>query len=149
VETIDQRPDASLRGLKTLGFVVEELSPQAAACGLKHDAIETSLSKRLADAGFTVKRQSDDDTYVYVNINTTSAAVSATSSLCVSRYDVFVYTHATAKLSYGTSTVLVQVSLLHDGGIAGGTASAHAAGVQKGLEAAVDQMASRIHEANK
>ena len=59
------------------------------------------------------------------------------------------YTHAAAKLSYGASTVLVQVSLLHDGGLAGGSASAHAAGVQKGLEGIVDQFASRIHDANK
>src|SRR5205823_877559 len=110
----------------------------AAACGLKHDPLDAALSKRLTDAGFTVKRQSDDDTYVYVNINTTSATIPSSSSLCVSRYDVFVYTHAAAKLSYGTSTVLVQVSLLHDGGLAGGTAAAHATGVQKGLEGILD-----------
>ncbi|HEV3139885.1 MAG TPA: hypothetical protein VGY57_05195 [Vicinamibacterales bacterium] len=148
-EAIDQRPDAQLRGLKTLGFVVEELSPQAAACGLKRDALDASLAKRLTDAGFTVRRQSDEDTHVYININTTTATISPTVSLCVSRYDAFLYTHTAAKLSHTSMPVLVQVSLLHDGGLAGGTASAHAAGVQKGLEGIIDSFASRIHDANK
>ena len=33
--TFNQQPGAELKGLTKLGIVVEDLSPQAAACGLK------------------------------------------------------------------------------------------------------------------
>jgi hypothetical protein len=92
---------------------------------LNQNNLETSVSKRLSDAGFTVHRNSDEDTYVYVNIITTSLS----TGLCVSRYDVILYTHTTAKLSYQQTPVLVEVSLLHKGGIAGGAPAAHAESV--------------------
>src|SRR5436190_4161243 len=149
-ETFDQRPDAELKGLTSLGFELEELSPQATSCGLKRDAIDASLTKRLLDAGFIVRRRtSDNDTYVYVNINTTTATISQGVTLCVSRYDTFLYTHSVAKLPYTAQPVLVEVSLLHDGGIAGGGPAAHATGVQKGLEAEIDQIAAKIKGANR
>jgi len=144
VEKFDQRPDAEFKGLTTLGLVVEELSPQAASCGLNHDTIDNDLFKRLTDAGFTVKRHSDDDTYVYVNIMTTSA----NGGLCVSRYDVFLYSHTTARLTHTTMPVLVQAELLHSGGIAGGAAASHAAAVTRGLDGYVDEFAARIRGAN-
>ena len=71
---------------------------------------KAAASKRLTDAGFQVQKNSDEDSYVYVNIITTSPSL----GFCVSRYDVFVYTHTTATLSYQTAPVLVQVSLLGD-----------------------------------
>ena len=89
-ETINQQPDAELKGLTKLGVVVEDLSPQAAACGLNQGTIETSVSKRLADAGFTVLGRSDEDTYLYVNIITTSLW-----PVVRLEYDTFLYTHAT------------------------------------------------------
>jgi hypothetical protein len=143
-QTFNQQPDVELKGLTKLGLVVEDLSPQAAACGLNQGMLETAVSKRLSDAGFKVLRNSDEDTYVYVNIITTSLS----SGLCVSRYDAFLYTHTTAKLSFQATPVLVQVSLLHKGGLAGGTAAAHAAGVLRGLEEYVDQFSKRIRDAN-
>jgi hypothetical protein len=141
----NQQPDAELKGLKKLGVVVEGLSPQAAACGLSQGALETAVSKHLSDAGFTVLRNSDEDTYVYVNVITSSMS----TGLCVSRYDAFLYTHTTAKLSYQETPVLVQVSLLHRGGIAGGASAAHAEGVLRGVQEYVDQFSTRIREANK
>ena len=138
-------PDAELKGLTKLGIVVEDLSPQAAACGLNQGALETAVSKRLSDAGFTVRRNSDEDTYVYVNVITTSLS----TGLCVSRYDVFLYTHTTAKLAYQTTPVLVQVSLLHKGGLAGGAAAAHAESVLRRVQEYVDQFSTRIRDANK
>jgi hypothetical protein len=142
---IAQQPDAELKGLARLGVVVEDLSSQAAACGLKQDVIEAAVSKSLTDAGFKVLRNSDEDTYVYVNIITTGMA----TGFCVSRYDVFLYTHTTAKLSYQETPVLVQVSLLHNGGLAGGGAAAHAEAVVRGVTQYVDQFATRIRSANK
>ena len=144
-QTFNQQPDAELKGLKTLGVVVEDLSAQAAACGLSQSALETAASGRLADAGFTVRRNSDEDTYVYVNVITSSLS----SGLCVSRYDVFLYSHVTAKLSYQDAPVLVQVSLLHRGGIAGGAPAAHAEGVLKGVREYLDQFSNRIRAASK
>ena len=144
-QTYHQQPDVELKGLTKLGIVVEDLSPQAAACGLSQGTLETAVSKRLSDAGFRVLRNSDEDTYVYVNVITTSLS----TGLCVSRYDAFLYTHTTAKLSYQVTPVLVQVSLLHKGGIAGGASAAHAEGVLRGVQEYIDQFASRIRDANK
>jgi hypothetical protein len=144
-QPFNQRPDGELKGLAKLGIVVEELSPQAAVCGLSQGALETAVSKRLSDAGFRVLHNSDEDTYVYVNVITTSPSM----GFCVSRYDAFLYTHTTATLSYQETPVLVQVSLLHKGGIAGGAAAAHTEGVLRGLQEYVDQFSARIRAANK
>ncbi len=142
---IDQRPDAPLKGLTRLGLVLEDLSSDAIACGLKQDAIETTVSKHLSDAGFKVVRHSDDDTYLYVNINTAKVS----TGLCVSRYDVTLYSHAAARLPHTESPVLLQVELLHKGGIAGGAPGAHADGVTKSLLEYVDQFSNRIRNAGK
>ncbi len=144
-EAFDQRPDAELRGLTKVGLVVEDLGQQAAACGLKHDAIQAAVSKRLSDAGFKVVVNSDEDTYVYISI----MAASLSTGFCVSRYDAFLYSHTTAKLSYTTMPVLVQVSLLHNGGIAGSAPAAHGDSVIKNLLEYIDQFSSRIHDASK
>jgi hypothetical protein len=144
-ETFDARPGAELRGLKTLGVLVEELSTQAVSCGLNHDALEAAVSKRLADGGFIVRRNSDDDTYVYVNVMTTTLS----NGTCVSRYDAFLYTHATANLSYRDRPVLVQVSLMHRGGMGSSVAMSHAAAVTRGLEDYVGLFVAQIRDANK
>ena len=144
-QSFDAGPGAELRGLKTLGLLVEDLSQQAIGCGLNHDAIEADLSKRLGDRGFTVRRNSDDDTYVYVNVMTTTLS----SGTCVSRYDAFLYTHATANLSYRDRPVLVQVSLMHRGGMGSSAPPSHAAAVTRGLEEYVDLIATQIRDANK
>jgi hypothetical protein len=144
-DAFDQRPGAELSGLKSLGIVVEDLSAQAIACGLNHDAIENALSKRLSDGGFAVRKNSDEDTYVYANVMTTSVS----DGTCVSRYDVFLYTHATAKLSYHDQSVLVQVSLMHRGGIGSSASTAHAAAVVRGLQNYLDLFVTQIHDANK
>jgi hypothetical protein len=144
-QTFNQKPDAELKGLSTLGVVVETLSSQATACGLSQEALETAASKILSDAGFKILRNSDEDTYLYVDVITTRLP----SGLCVSRYDASLYTHTTTKLTYQESPVLVQVELLHQGGIAGGAPAAHAEGVLKGLQQYIDQFVTRIRAANK
>jgi len=140
-----QRPDIELKGITVVGVVVEDLSPQAAACGLNHDAIQSAASKILTDSGLKVVRDSDNDTYVYLNIITTSIP----TGLCVSRYDAYLYTHTTAKLSYQDSPVLVQVSLIHEAGLAGGAASGHGDNVVRALKQYVEQFAARIRRANQ
>lgn len=143
--TFAQEPGAELKGVKNIGLVVDASGPQAAACGLNQDALETALSKRLTDSGLSVRLNADEDTYVYINVMTSHAP----NDLCVSRYDVFLYTHTTASLSYHKTPVLVQVSLLHEGGLAGGPSASHPSAVQKGLEQYVDLISSRIGDANK
>src|SRR5206468_5697263 len=101
--------------LQKLGLVVEDLGTGASACGLNRAAIETVATTSLSDAGLEVRQNSDEDTYVYVSIISTKAP----TGLCISRYDAFLYTHTTARLSYQQTPVLVQVSLLHQGGMAG------------------------------
>ena len=139
------KPDAELKGITRLGVVVEGLDSAAATCGLKQDAIESVVSKSLTDAGLKVARNADEDTYVYVSIMTTSM----TTGFCVSRYDAILYSYTTAKLSHSESPLLVQVSLLRNGGVAGSAASLHADGVLKALKQYVDQFAARIRNANK
>ena len=140
-----QQPDAELKGLTSLGVVVEDLDPAATTCGMRQDTLETMVTKSLTDAGLKVVRNTDDDTYLYVHVTTTAM----TTGFCFSRYDAFLYTHTTATLSYGTAPVLVQVSLLHDGGIAGGGASVHAEAVARNLKQYVDSFAAKIRKANK
>jgi hypothetical protein len=143
--TIDQRPDASLKGLARLGVVVEGSDASSAKCGLKQDVIEAAVTKRLTDAGLRVVRDSDDDTYLYVNLNT----VTASGTLCVSRYDVTLYSHTAAQLTHTTSPVLLQVELLHKGGLAGGAPAAHADDVLKSVLEYVGQFSTRIRDANR
>ena len=143
-DTFDARPGAELRGLKSLGVLVEDLGTQATACGLNRDALEQAVSARLTTAGFTVRKNSDDDTYVYVNVITTTV-----SGTCVSRYDAYLYTSATANLSYRDKPVLVQVSLIHRGGMATTAPAAHPPTVARGLENYIDVFVTQIREANK
>jgi len=138
-------PDADLKGLTKLGLVVEPLGGQAAACGLARDAIEAAVSKTVSDAGLTVVRDvtSENNTYVYVNVMTTSTA----SGLCVSRYDVSLLSEATAKLSYQTTSALVEVQLAHSGSLAGGDAKTHAEAVMHGVTQYTDDIVARIRGA--
>jgi hypothetical protein len=112
---------------------------------LKQEALEAAVTKRLTDAGLRIVRDSDDDTYLYVNVNT----VTASAALCVSRYDVTLYSHTAARLTHTASPVLLQVELLHKGGLAGGGPAAHADGVLKNVLEYVDQFSGRVRDANK
>jgi hypothetical protein len=144
-EAFDQRPGAELKGLTSLGILVETLSSQAVACGLNQDTIEGALSKRLTSGGLSVRRNSDEDTYVYVNIMTASLP----NGQCASRYDAFLYSHATARLSYRDQPVLVQVSLLHRGGLGTSVPAGHGAAIVRGLEEYMDLFITQIRDANK
>ena len=108
-EPFNQQPDAELKGLTRLKVVIEGLGAQAASCGLTEAALEAAVAGKLKGAGFTVLTNTDEDSYVYVNVITGSLSTGS----CVSRFDVTLYTHTIARLSYQPSPVLVQVSLLH------------------------------------
>ena len=133
-----------MKGLNRLGIVVEDLGDQATACGLSREAIESAVSKQLSGGGFTVRRNSDDDTYVYINVMTASMP----NGTCFSRYDAFLYTHATTKLPYHDRPVLVQVLLMHRGGMGSSATSAHPATVARGLENFIGLFISQIRSAN-
>jgi hypothetical protein len=137
-------PDAEFKGITRLGVVVEDLSSQAAACGLKQAAIEAAVSKSLADRGLRVTPNSDEDTYIYVQIITTSSP-----GLCVSRYDVSLFTHATTTLSYQTAPVLARVLLGQQGGLAGGAPATHGEAVTRSVKQYVDDFATRIRAVNR
>ncbi len=141
-----QNPGAEFRGLTEVGLVVEGL-PSSAACGLTEDAIDSAVATYLKAAGLKVLRNSDEDTYVYVNVNTATVS----NGLCVSRYDVYLTTHTTATMSYQPSQppVLVEVSLFHKGNLAGGAPAAHGEAVKKGVLDYVDQLTALIKDANK
>jgi hypothetical protein len=140
-----QKPDAELKGITEVGIEVEDVSGQAAACGLGRDAIRASVTRALADGGMKVARNTDTDVYLYVNVSTVSPA----AGLCVSRYDASLNTNTLAKLPYQEQPVLVQVVLIHEGGMASGGANGHGDGVVKALRQYVDQFALRIRRANQ
>jgi hypothetical protein len=141
----DRQPDAQFKGLTRLGVVVEGLGTQATTCGLRRDTIESAVVTQLSGAGLTVSLNSDEDTYVYVNVMTATLA----NGLCISRYDAFLYSHATAGLEYHPTPVLLDVSLMHKGGLAAGAAAAHAESVMRGLQDYVGQFTARIRDANQ
>jgi len=142
---LTMRPGSELRGLTSLGVVVEELSQAATSCGLKQGAIESLVTKSLTDAGLRVVTNSDEDTYLYVRIVTTAM----TTGFCFSRYDAILYTNAMATPTYGSAQALVQIELMRNGGLAGGGASQHADSVVSSLRQYVNAFAVRIRDANK
>lgn len=141
----DRQPDAQFKGLTRLGVVVEGVGTQATTCGLRRDTIESAVVKQLSGAGLEVSLNSDEDTYVYVNVMTATLA----NGLCISRYDAFLYSHTTAGLEYHPTPVLLDVSLMHKGGLAAGAAAAHAESVMRGLQDYLGQFTARIRDANK
>jgi len=138
-----QAPDAELAGITEIGFVMEELTSQAAACGLTRESIESSVTTSLTAAGFKVSKQSDEDTYLYIDVMTASVS----NGLCVSRFDASLFTHTTATLTHQARPTLVRVLLLHDGAMAGGAPKEHATNVVDGIVKRVDQFAARIKAA--
>ena len=144
-EPFNQQPDAGLKGLTRLGIVIEGLGARAASCGLTQAALEAAVAGKLKNAGFTVLTNTEEDSYVYVNVITGSLSTGS----CVSRFDVTVYTHTTARLSYQASLVLVQVSLLHRGGMSAGATTGHSATVIKSVSEYLDEFIDRIKAANR
>ena len=142
---LDQTPGAELKGLSALGIVVEDLGAEAASCGLKQEAIEAAAAKSLSAAGLKVLRNTDEDTYLYVRVVTAATTIGS----CYSRYDAYVYSYTGATMSYGTRPALVQVQLLHNGGMTASAAKGHGEAVVHALTQYVDQFGSQIRNANK
>ena len=141
--TVTARADP-LKGLRSLGLVVETGASDD-KCLLGQSAIESAALASLAPTGLKVVRDRDDDSYVYVTVNSYSFG----AGLCVSRYDVSIFTHTTATLSYQATPSLVQVVVLHSGGMAGGSPAAHADAVVRGVKQYIEQMGTRIRDANR
>lgn len=144
-EPLDTRPGAALIGLKNVGLVIEGFGPEAAHCGLREPAVDAAVSQKLADAGLTAARNRDEDSYVYVRLMTTAM----TTGFCFSRYDAYVYTNVAVTLPHGTKPVMVEVQLLHKGGLSGGGRGAHGDAVVREIAAAVGELAARIAQANR
>jgi hypothetical protein len=138
-------PGSELRGLGAIAVEVEDLSAQATACGLDQGKIKTSVSQILADAGFKAPI-GREDAYVLVSIATSKLPDGA----CVSRYDASVVSHADATFPYLKGTVAaVEIQLLHEGGMAGGSPSAHASAVMDALTKSVNHFVAQIRAAGK
>ena len=116
------------------GTQIEDLSAQAAACGLDQNKIKTSVAKILADAGFKSQPYGNEESYVLVSVVTGSRLSDGT---CVSRYDASVMAQADATFPYLKGLVLIEVPLLRQGGMAGGSPAVHAAAIMDALSKAV------------
>ena len=138
-------PGSELRGLTTIGTVVEDLSAQGKACGLDQEKIKTSIARILADAGFKTERFGNEDTYVLLSVVTSRLP----DGTCVSRYDASLVTQADATFPYLKGLVAVPVQLLHEGGMAGGSPASHASAVMDALVKSANRFVSQIRAANK
>ena len=136
-------PGSELRGLTTIGTVVDNLSAQGTACGLDQTKIKTSMAKILADAGFKADRFGNEESYVLLSVVTSRLP----DGTCVSRYDASLVSQADATFPHLKGTVAVQVTLLHEGGMAGGSPAAHASAVVDALTKSVNSFVSQIRAA--
>lgn len=137
-------PGSELRGISTITTVVDDLTAQAAACGLDQTRIQTSITKILADGGFKTQTYGREDADLLVSVVTSKLPDGA----CASRYDASLVSHADATFPYLKGTVAaVEVQLLHDGGMVGGSPSSHASAVTDALAKSVNHFVSRIHAA--
>jgi hypothetical protein len=138
-------PGSELRGLTTIGTVVEDLSAEGKACGLDREKIQTSIARILADAGFKTERFGNEDTSVFLSVVTSRLP----DGTCVSRYDASLVTQADATFPYLKGLVAVPVQLLHEGGMAGGSPTSHASAVMDALVKSANRFVSQIRAANK
>jgi hypothetical protein len=136
-------PGSELRGLTTIGTVVDELSAQAKACGLDQDRIRASIARILAEAGFKVDPLGNEDTYVLLSVVTSKLPDGA----CVSRYDTSLVTQADATLPYLKGLVALPVPLLHEGGMTGGPPASHGTAVMDALVKSTNRFVSQIRAA--
>jgi hypothetical protein len=138
-------PGSELRGLTTIGTTVEDLTAQAAACGLDQAKIKTSIARILADAGFKTQPDHNEETYVLVSIVTSRLQ----DGVCISRYDASLVSQGDATFPYLNGLVAVEVPLLRQGGMAGGSPAAHASAVMEAITKAVNGFVSQIRATNK
>ena len=59
---------ASLKSLKAVRIVIEDLQPQITTQGLVEDSLRVKIELRLRQAGFTVSGEANE--YLYLNVNT-------------------------------------------------------------------------------
>jgi len=138
-------PGSELRGLATIAVEVGDLSAQSTACGLDQGKIKSSVSQIVTDAGYKAPI-GREDAYVLVSIATSKLPDGA----CISRYDASLVSHGDANLPYLKGTVSsVEIQLLHEGGMAGGSPSAHASAVMDALTKSVSHFVSQIRAAGK
>ena len=138
-------PGSELRGLSTIAVEVEDLNAQATACGLDQGKIKSSMSQILADAGYKAPI-GREDAYVLVSVATSKLPDGA----CVSRYDASLVSHADATFPYLKGTVAaVEIQLLHEGGMTGGSPAAHASAVMDALTKSVTHFVSQIRAAGR
>ena len=138
-------PGSELRGITVIGTQVEDLTPQAAACGLDQAKIKGAVAKILADAGFKTQPFGNEESYVLVGVVTSKLP----DGMCVSRYDASLVAQADATLPYLKGTVMLEVPLLREGGMAGGPPAQHAAGVMEALAKSVNGFVAQIRAAGK
>jgi len=138
-------PGSELRGLTLIGTVVEDLSAQGAACGLDQAKMKSAAGRILADAGFKTERFGNEETYVLVSVVTSRLP----DGMCISRYDTSLVSQADATFPYLKGLVAVQVALLHEGGMAGGSPAAHATSVMEALTKSLNSFVTQIRAANR
>jgi hypothetical protein len=138
-------PGSELRGITVIGTQIEDLSAQAVACGLDQAKMKTAVAKILADAGFKAQPFGNEESYVLVNVVTSRLS----DGTCVSRWDASLVAQADATFPYLKGLVAMEIPLLREGGIAGGSPAAHAASIMDSLAKTVSHFVSQVRAAAK
>jgi hypothetical protein len=138
-------PGSELRGLTVIGTQVEDLSTQAVACGLDQNKIKTSIAGILSAAGFKSQPYGNEESYVLVSVVTSRLS----DGTCVSRYDASLMAQADATFPYVKGLVMVEVPLMHEGGMAGGSPAVHSKAIMDALAKSVNSFVSQVKAANK
>ncbi len=138
-------PGSELRGLTVIGTQVEDLSAQASACGLDQAKIKTAVAKILSDGGFKSQPYGNEESYVLVGVVTSRLS----DGTCISRWDASLVAQADATFPYLKGLVAMEVPLLREGGMAGGSPAAHSASVMESLAKAVAHFVSQVRAAAK
>jgi hypothetical protein len=130
--------------LTTIGTTVDELGAPGAACGLDQKQLKASVAGMLSSAGFKTQPDGNEETYVLVSVVTSRLA----DGMCISRYDTSLVSDADATFPYLKGTVAIQVPLLREGGMAGGSPAQHAKAVMDAVAKSVTNFIAQIRAMN-
>jgi hypothetical protein len=145
-----RREQAPLKGISAVTITVQELSDDAARCGITADAIRSAASRPFADAGLRVLDSLDRGPRVSVQVS-----VLAPPGLCIANINADLQEEIAGALAHkqtpGGMKVIdapLTVQLLRDGTFAAGLAADFAQRIQASVRSLADTFAAKIKQAN-
>ncbi len=142
---------APLRGVTAVAIKVQDLSDDAARCGITADAIRSAAAHAFVDAGVRVL----DDGSTGPRVSIQVSVLAPTPTLCIANINADLLEEAPGALPHkqnGGDTKVVDaaltVQLLRDGTFAAGLTADFAQRIQSSVRALADAFATKIKQAN-